>query len=427
MLSPFVALGLHALLPPAPPQVAAEPHALRADAEWLACVRSGAAREQGEPEVALWLHVAARHDQSVAFVAPAKRTVVSRAERRMGFDSTLALGDIDGDGAIELAHGDGAQRWSAHARATGRELWNLGEPERLGLVRAAIDDLDCDGVRELVGWSWRPLEDPDRGIELAVWSGATGELVERRPSPSDVVALGEVTSIADLDGDGAADLAVLGGTTRPNAAGTLDLVTLSSRTLEELARMRLCSDGRPNGAVRLHGPYAASRVDADLPAVVHVARVERDAAGDEHATWISVDVRRAEIRWATASTFVGRSMELGVDFGADLDGDGIGDLLTRATSERRGEGWGEGWGAGESGGVLAVLSGLDGRELRAHAQSVGSPGAFPVRTAFVGDLDGDRVEDYAGVRALDFFDFAETPEVAEFFSGRTGEALMRLP
>lgn len=133
------------------------------------------------------------------------------------FGSSLAVGDVDGDGALDVLLGSGAQGDRALLRLSRREgdprflPVELTEiPERSFVQAVALGDLDGDGRADLLVSS------------LASGAGGFSSRVdvllsrppgfERRPvlseagrKPRGAVAIG------DLDGDGRPDLAVLSG------------------------------------------------------------------------------------------------------------------------------------------------------------------------------------------------------------------------
>ncbi len=150
-----------------------------------------------------------------------------------GFGTALAnLGDLDGDGRDELAVGspfllsgagfDGAVFVYSGGGAL---LYSVASSNlaadpnpRFGSALAPIDDLDGDGLRELlVGAPWEPADGVHRS---AVWvlSGADGTLLRRIDGATQVDGFGRaVAAIGDVNGDGAADILV--GAAQDDAQG----------------------------------------------------------------------------------------------------------------------------------------------------------------------------------------------------------------
>jgi FG-GAP repeat protein len=126
-----------------------------------------------------------------------------------------SLGDVDGDGIGDLFVGNfgGNDLLHVHSGADGHEITTLQGPksgEYFGVDASAIDDLDGDGVRELlVGAKWHT--DP-KGNPIGaayVVSPVTGTILRTHEGTFFAEYLGYGTAaLEDLDGDGVNDYAV---------------------------------------------------------------------------------------------------------------------------------------------------------------------------------------------------------------------------
>lgn len=146
----------------------------------------------------------------------------ARAGENFGFDLDTA-GDIDGDGLGEVIVGASATSLNGPASGAayllsgkdGSVLWAQNGAEafdRMGSAVGRLDDVDADGVRDLVvGVRSGGLK--DRGEALAL-SGADGSIIyEMRPAglpstPVSTYATFHAAGGGDVDGDGLADIFV---------------------------------------------------------------------------------------------------------------------------------------------------------------------------------------------------------------------------
>jgi hypothetical protein len=125
-----------------------------------------------------------------------------------------SLGDVDGDGIADLYVGNygSSDRVHIHSGADGHEITTLlgTAGERFGVEASALDDLDGDGVRELlVGAKWH-VDAKGNPIGAAyVVSPATGAILRKHEGTFYAEYLGYGTAaLEDLDGDGVNDYAV---------------------------------------------------------------------------------------------------------------------------------------------------------------------------------------------------------------------------
>jgi len=307
-------------------------------------------------------------------------TLVGNSSHATG--DSLAGGDFDGDGLVDLAlgdpHGDlggssaGVVRTflgplTAGSTAAGTAdglVWDDHENGRFGEVLASGEDLDGDGLDDLVVGSPYGAGGHEDGRSMgATWvflgpltgSGlAADEAHAHLDDREDSTNVGyDLVSPGDLDGDGVADLATLGHEAEvagspdggdgalfvfhgPISAGHHDLAAAdlllanshASRTLEEVfGPGDVDGDGRP-----------------DLGITSETTPLRGDHTG---AVWVWTDggstgvASLADAPYAYAGPLDGSCM--GDGGGGDLDGDGLGDLVlggtTRIDEEHTYQGW----------------------------------------------------------------------------------------
>lgn len=311
------------------------------------------------------------------------------------------LGDVDGDGAMEVIVGEPftstGTTWVFSGR-TGDELYRLDgrTGDWQGFAMADAGDVDADGVPDVV--SGAPARGPGHAY---VYSGADGRLLHTLEGVADGDFFGwAVSSAGDQDGDGHAD--VLVGAPFADEGGTDSgrAYVFSGRTGERLRKLDAGHAGEQFGS----GTDLAGDLDGDgVPDLVVGAR---DAGPGKRGKAYAFSGRNARPLWEVAAPETGN--QLGSFFVAglgDTNGDGIDDVYAGDYADSN-------WS-----GRAVVLSGADGSELLAFA---GEPGAglSPGRQA--GDVDGDGLVDLA----IGSFTYgADGAGRIELRSGRDGSVL----
>lgn len=252
------------------------------------------------------------------------------------------IGDVDGDGvgdfAVGAAHESSREVDAGCVQvcsgATGKQLFRvdgLAARDRLGVSVAAADDVDGDGVPDLVVGA-RPEcveegESPQRLGYALVLSGKDGELLRKLTPKTGVRAFGSpVAGLGDLDGDGRPDVAV------GEVFG------------EELAKVSAFSGA--DGSLLRFWRGTLERAEYTFGAqIVSVGDVDLDGVPDLLITAPSSwGCAESAVIWSGATSKSLATLEVGArvesHYGVcaaaigDLDGDGVSEVVVGAASVR---------------------------------------------------------------------------------------------
>jgi hypothetical protein len=329
-----------------------------------------------------------------------------------------SLGDLDGDGKPEFA---AANRTSSAeivvvSTGTGKELWRTGARDAV-----AVPDQDGDGRPDVaiavVG------NRPDAWVSIC--SGKTGAFLTTiapkggaadRFSGDNAPYTESIALLDDAGGDGKPDFIVVRAhrTTKRPGAGIAGLLL---PWCEDAAAFVLSLDGKVIAELD-------AKFDADWRSPLAVPAGDADGDGRTDLL-VRIDSARGklplELRSITKGTllagFKGESWSMpdAIAVLGDVDGDGKADFLFGEGSAKRGE--------SEAAGVVHVLSGKDGHEIRSVKGAKEGDHLGESVTALP-DVDGDGVPDFvagspnSGAKKSMQFAGAVTA-----YSGKTGKIL----
>ena len=302
---------------------------------------------------------------------------VRRPNERLGA-SLVSVDDLDGDGIADLVTGSpeadlGKGRLRAWSLATGQEIWAVdgtAAGDHLGQTLAAVGDVDGDGATDIV--AGMPDRDFSRG-RMELRSGATGALLASDNGAMSQDRFGAALAGAgDWDGDGVSDFAagapshdlfgVDSGYVRVYSGQTGTLLT----TLFGFA---------PHGEFGRALAFIPDRTGDGLDEVL-VALKDASGVG-------VVSVLEGGSGAPLAALSPGAA---GPDFGValagdrDINGDGIAEILVGDPSANGGDG------------SVWLFDGATLGIIRVQSGAAGS--ALGTAVAFAGDLNGDGQEDY---------------------------------
>lgn len=230
------------------------------------------------------------------------------------------------------------------------------------------EDLNADGIRDI-------LVGIRNGAEVRVHSGRDGELLFAVPGGTNLKYYGwSVLSPGDLDGDGVADLVV--GDPYIGFNGGVTMISSKQRKItrvlvgEQGSRMGwslatlpdLDQDGVPE--VVVGAPEQVSKT-LGTNGVVHILSGKTFKIIRSH--------------WPTKST--GRGFGESISVGGDVDADGFPDL---AIGDPRHD---------NQYGAVRIVSGKSGKLIRTIAGTTTARTWFGRGVAWIGDQDGDKVDD----------------------------------
>lgn len=257
--------------------------------------------------------------------------VIEPPEGSVQFGRSLASGgDADGDGHDDIfiadpgfeVDGVPVGRWFLYSGATQEALWSVvGDQPLAGqslfewsIPGAFIGDIDDDGGDDLI--VGRPGAAESRGI-VTVYSGRTGEMLfeYQGAEPEDLFGL-DVAGVGDVDGDGVADFAFIGGP-YPGAAFTS---IRSGRDGSEIHRLLSPTARRVRGL----GDLNRDGHDEVVVGSVSLLNVE------PHLTVL--DGRTRETYVINRPDATDRDFGYALATGGDLTGDGVPDLVTSGRS-----------------------------------------------------------------------------------------------
>ena len=174
-----------------------------------------------------------------------QRTLVQARRTDHGFGTALALGDVDGDGhrdLIEVAPGTiddvsldavpGHASYCVGGPRGPRRCLPVGVPLEGGPTTVAVGDVDCDGFADIVAGApvdrFLGEDDEVPPGSLRLWRGTAGgphpvpelvtqDLLQLADAHQPAAGFGTSIVVAQLDGDGCADI-VVGAPGTPHAA-----------------------------------------------------------------------------------------------------------------------------------------------------------------------------------------------------------------
>ena len=295
-------------------------------------------------------------------------------DARLGTD-VVAVGDLDGDGSGDfMAAGRGKVR--VLSGKTGADLISLDQhPDRFSVIWpvAALGDLDGDGRHDLLVAVKAVAGDM---AKMQVLSGRTGELLRTNTVWS---LLENVVAVSELPQTSAKSTRTFAVAIAPSRGESeILIVSESGRRIEKRFPAKLSTWSVPTSAGDFDGDgtediLVGDREDNSKGPDAGVARVYSGENGE-----VLLEV------FGTSEETGNRRDRLGgaVAGGGDLNGDRKPDLLVGAT------------GAVNSSGRVYAFSGGDGQLLATYT---GDPEGdlFGTAVAFLGDLNGDGLDDFA--------------------------------
>ena len=303
----------------------------------------------------------------------------------------IALDDIDGDGVRDFAVSDfgivtafpgGAGAVGeiyAYSGASGALLWtatqdpaDIGGP--LGGSIALVDDLNADGVSDLVATRQRDLSGENPGLVRI--SGLDGSRLGALLATPDTENVYPPVSVSDANGDGLRDVLVMLSVYRdPQGSPERVLTLFSSATGQPIFEWDLAALG---GALPWVRPFEVGDIDGGgMPDYA----LQVDAGpGMWGLQLISAETKSLlAVRSGSLPTGVSLSHIHPV---VDLDGDGLVDFAVPYAFSV----------AGIATGGIQFHSMASGG---AFAVNDGGDGMFPGRATGIGDFDQDGVDDFA--------------------------------
>jgi hypothetical protein len=320
-----------------------------------------------------------------------------------------ALGDVDGDGRVDYAvtapfHGGGRGAVHVHSGASGERLYVLrGESgEQLGWCVAGIADLDGDGRAEVVAGA------PGSGAmpgAVHVFSGADGKLLRtlRGEAAGDLFGT-DARGVGDQDGDGVADLLV--GAPKHDGPAGADAGRATLHSLRD-GRVLRAFDGEAAGDELGGGELAGFRLGQTSR--LAVAALE---AGPQRRGRVYVWNGAGELVFTLEGDANSNNLGWFVSVIGDLDGDGTPDLYASDWHDVT---------RGPLTGKVRVVSGGDGRVLLELVGTRAGEG-FGIGVATAGDLDRDGRPDLA-IGSWQCAEAAPSGGKVTLYSGRDGARL----
>ncbi len=348
-------------------------------------------------------------------------------------ESVASLGDLDGDGVVDIAAGapghtlggadagdlyvmfmnsDGTVKRTVEINGQTPNGPAVSEGDRFGQSVANIGDLDGDGTADIAVGATGPPDSAATGGLFVMLMNADGTVkrtaeingqTPNGPAVSEGDRFGQsVANIGDLDGDGTADIAV-GATGPPDSAATGGLFVMlmnADGTVKDTTRI----DGdAPNGPSLSPGDRfgwsvgSIGDLDGDGMGDMAVGTSGNDTlhilfAGSSGALNATAEIQgRDAVSLLTKGTYFGWSAE---NIG-DLDGDGTADVAVGAPGHIRDDA-----ATGElyvmfmnSDGTARSTAVINGQTPNGPALAGGD--RFGSSVAGIGDLDGDGVTDIA--------------------------------
>ena len=349
--------------------------------------------------------------------------------------SVANMGDLDGDGVIEIAAGatghyqagagtgdvyvmfmnaDGTVKRTAEINGgTPNGPPSLGANDNFGLSVANIGDMDGDGVTDMaVGAPGDPNEIVDTGDLYLIFMNADASVkrtvqingdTPNVPSLALGASFGEgVAGIGDLDGDRVMEIAVgvPGHFTDPSGTGDLYVLFMNADgTVKRTVQINAQTPGGPSLVAGDHFGMSVANIGDSNSDGIHDLAVGTYGDDTVHIVLLNADGSAQFTIALNGRTIVPSSTVASDHFGwsaasiGDLDGDGTSDMVVGATGRHVG--------GTDTGHMYVLFLNSDGSvrdTARIDGQTPNGPSLaagdrFGSSVAGIGDLDGDGAVD----------------------------------
>lgn len=265
------------------------------------------------------------------------------------------------------------------------ELVAQGKTDRFGFDAAAINDLDGDGMRDLlVGAPGADLQALNAG-QLLVFSGRSGKPIRSHFGARELDRMGSAVGVLnDLNGDDFQDYVV--GVPGAGKHGGGQAMVYSGKDGALIHRIDVHELAPEASSVEFGRFFASSAGDLDGDKIddIYIADCFDQSAGLPSGRLFLISGSDGELVYSIAGTASNNWYGIGRSAGEDYNHDGIPDLILGALASNDGA---------FNGGRIDLRSGRDGTLLRSFTSTVPHL-SVGYDTHPVGDVDGDKIGDF---------------------------------